>query len=103
MRGGLLGDWFRREPKSVLTGEAPLHGIQVKVGEGLPAGGDDVAGRMLVVPELGGDPELFLGESLQHLADLRLVFVCGCAVEMAVTHLECVGDGLRDFVSPESV
>ena len=77
--------------------------VEAQVGEGLPAGRDDVAGSVLVVPELGGDPELIAGEPLEDTADLRLVFVDGGAVEVPVADLERAGDGLGDLVGPEAV
>ena len=97
----------------MVVGERPVDEIEVKVVElevaqGLFAGGDDVIFVMLVVPELGGDPELFALDAGAH--DLLegftykvFVAVDGGAVKVAIAEGSGVEHGggycgMRDMI-----
>ena len=56
---------------------------------------------VLVIPELGGNPEIFAPkarreQALQHLTDMVFVAVDRCTVKVAVSNRDCALDRLRD-------
>ncbi len=70
--------------------EKEIEVVEPEIAEGPLAGGDDVLGRVPVVPYFRGDPEILAcdpaaDDGLQSGADLRLVAVDGGAIEMPIT------------------
>ena len=97
----------------VMVGERPVDQVQVQVletqvVEGLPQRGEDILGRVPVIPELGRDPEVLARHAagldpLERCSDLRFVPVHGCAVEVAVAHGCGAQHGLCDRGSGDVV
>jgi len=83
--------------------EIQIEIIELQVGQRLLTGGDHILRRVLVVPELGGNPQLLpLHARSHHLsqraADLGLIAVNGGAVEMPVTKASRRLDGFGNPV-----
>ena len=82
------------DARRMMVREWPVDQIQVQVveaqvGQRAPERRQDVVGRMPIVPQLGRDPELVAChaarlDALEGDADLSLVPVDGCAVEVPV-------------------
>jgi hypothetical protein len=74
--------------------------VEPQVGERLPAGRDHVALGMLVVPELGDDPQIFAPQAAaerrgERVSDTRFVAVDRSAIDVAVADFERVNfDGV---------
>jgi hypothetical protein len=102
--------------RRMMVGKRPVNEIEVEIVElevtkRLLAGGDYVLFSVLVVPELGRDPELFTldagtHDELKRLTDQVFVAVDGGAVEVAIAERggvrNCGGNrGMRNVVGAE--
>jgi hypothetical protein len=80
--------------------------IKTEVRQGVFAGIHDIV--MPVVPHLGGDVQFFPGnpaghDDFQGFADVFLVPVNRCAIEVAITDFSCAYHGISDLVSGKTI
>ena len=88
--------------------EIEVEVVEAQVGERLAAGSDDVVLAVLVVPQLGGDPELFAFDSsaedlLKGGADGAFVAVDGCAIEVPVAECGCAFDRIGHLAGADAI
>lgn len=77
--------------------------VSAKIGQGLLTGGDNVLWGVLVVPQLGGDPELLARESLKDRSYEVFVLVDRGTVEMSVAGFQGAVHGLGDLLGRETI
>ncbi len=77
--------------------------IQLQIGQRLSAAGDHVPFGVLIVPQLAGDPEFLARNPAGHNVpkgetDSIFVAVDAGAIEMAVTGLRRIANGIGDLI-----